>query len=154
MFHVLLCLLTNVERRKRSTFFFKFYCVSLLKNKIVLVNALRAGLWLKWRECKTLRERWGKMYLTTNHRHDSLSSNTLPHTQQTFSRPRSHVPIAQAKTGDGIIDCNVSGKFYWILKRNVLTLYWIHIHIYYVSNMTLKISTNIWPRHSGVVNMK
>lgn len=57
MFHVLLCLLTNVERRKRSTFFFKFYCVSLLKNKIVLVNALRAGLWLKWREYKTLRER-------------------------------------------------------------------------------------------------
>lgn len=110
MFHFLLCLLTNVERRKRSTFSFKFYCVSLLKNKIVLVNALRAGLWLKWRECKTLRERWGKMYLTTNHRHDSLSSNTLPHTQRTFSLPRSHVPIAQAKTGDGIIDCNVSGK--------------------------------------------
>lgn len=98
------------RKKKEINFFFKFYCVSLLKNKIVLVNALRAGLWLKWRECKTLRERWGKTYLTTNHRHDSLSSNTLPHTQQTFSLPKSHVPIAQAKTGDGIIDCNGSGK--------------------------------------------
>lgn len=79
------------------------------------------------------------MYLTTNHRHDSLSSDTLPHTQQTFSLPKSHVPIAQAKTGDGIIDCYVSGKVLLDSKKECIN----YVHIYYVSNMTLKISTNI-----------
>lgn len=98
------------RKKKEINFFLQILLRISPQNKIVLVNALRAGLRLKWRECKTLRERWGKMYLTTNHRHDSLSSNTLPHTQHTFSLPKSYVPIAQAKTGDGIIDCNVSGK--------------------------------------------
>lgn len=45
-----------------------------------------------------------------------LCHPTHSHTQQTFSLPRSHVPTARAKTGDGIIECNVSGKV--LLKSN------------------------------------